>query len=103
MGGPERPLPAGVRRPRSLRLERGLERDGQHALSGSEDQTVRLWEVRSGRCLRVLEGHTARVRSVAWSADGQHALSGSADKTVRLWEVQSGRCLQVLEGHTDSV
>ena len=32
--------------------------DGTRALSGSSDQTVRLWDVASGRCLRVLEGHT---------------------------------------------
>src|SRR5512135_2205327 len=53
--------------------------DGQHALSGSDDNTVRLWEVESGHCLRVLEGHTASVLSVAWSPDGQRALSGSDD------------------------
>ena len=70
---------------------------------GLDDKTVRLWEVESGRCLRVLEGHTVSVWSVAWSPDGRHALSGSEDKTVRLWEVASGRCLRVLEGHTASV
>src|SRR6185295_18842745 len=77
--------------------------DGHRALSGSFDQTVRLWDVESGRCLRVLEGHTGRVWSVAWSVDGVRALSGSHDQTVRLWDVESGRCLRVLEGHTDSV
>ena len=70
---------------------------------GADDSTVRLWEVESGRCLRVLEGHTDSVLSVAWSPDGQRALSGAWDRTVRLWEVESGRCLRVLEGHTDSV
>jgi GTPase SAR1 family protein len=64
---------------------------------------VRLWEVESGRCLGVLEGHSASVLSVAWSPDGRRALSGSADKTVRLWEVESGRGLGVLEGHSASV
>ena len=51
----------------------------------------------------MLEGHTDRVLSVAWSPDGKRALSGASDKTVRLWEVESGRCLRVLEGHTDRV
>ena len=77
--------------------------DGPRALSGSDDNTVRLWEVESGRCLRVLEGHTAGVNSVAWSPDGQCALSGAWDNTARLWEVESGRCLRVLEGHTHIV
>ena len=77
--------------------------DGVHALSGSDDKTVRVWEVASGRCLRVLEGHTGSVWSVAFSQDGVHALSGSEDKTVRVWEVASGRCLRILEGHIGGV
>ena len=77
--------------------------DGKRALTGADDKTVRLWDVETGRCLRVLEGHTDSVWSVAWSADQRRALSGSDDKTVRLWDVETGRCLRVLEGHTDDV
>src|SRR5258708_38629584 len=66
-------------------------------------KTVRLWEVASGSCLRVLEGHTARVWSVAFSPDGGRALSASDDETVRLWDVASGNCLRLLEGHTANV
>ena len=81
---------------RSVRMESA-------SSTGSDDQTVRLWDVETGRCLRVLEGHTGIVRSVAWSADQRRALSGSDDKTVRLWDVETGRCLRVLEGHTSDV
>jgi hypothetical protein len=77
--------------------------NGELALSASDDNTVRLWEVESGRALRVFEGHSASVWSVAFSPDGRHALSGSVDKTVWLWEVSSGRTLRVLEGHSDRV
>jgi small GTP-binding protein len=76
--------------------------DGRRALSGSDDQTVRVWDVASGRCERVLEGHTGSVRSVAWNGEGR-ALSGSDDQTVRVWDAASGRCERVLEGHTGSV
>jgi small GTP-binding protein len=64
---------------------------------------VRLWEVATGQCLRVLEGHTNAVWRVAFSPDGQWALSGSHDGSVRLWAVATGQCLRVLEGHTDTV
>ncbi len=80
--------------------------DGRRALSAhfeDEENIVRLWDMESGHCLRVFEGHTRRVWSIAWSADGRRFLSGSDDKTARLWDVETGRCLHVLEGHTDDV
>src|SRR5690606_33028421 len=53
--------------------------------------------------LRVLEGHTHRVRSVAWSPDGTQLASGSTDHTARVWDATSGQALRALEGHTGSV
>jgi small GTP-binding protein len=81
----------------------GFSPDGNRALTGATDNTVRLWDVETGRCLRVLEGHTKDVRSVAWHANQRHALSSANDYTVRLWDVETGRCLRVLEGHTGNV
>jgi hypothetical protein len=77
--------------------------DGQRALSGAEDNTVRLWEVASGREIRPLEGHTGEVLTVAFSPDGKRALSGSMDRTLRLWDLTSGRELRRFEGHTERV
>jgi WD40 repeat protein len=80
-----------------------LSADGKYALSGSADQTVKLWEVATGLCLRTFEGHTKWVNSVSLSADGKYALSGSADQPVKLWEATTGRCLRTFNGHTDYV
>src|SRR2546423_718008 len=77
--------------------------DGKRALTGSSDSTVRLWDMETGHCLRVMEGHTGQINSIAWSADQRRALSGSYDNTVRLWDVETGRCLRVMEGHTSHV
>jgi WD40 repeat protein/serine/threonine protein kinase len=80
-----------------------LSADGRFALSGSDDQSVRLWEVASGQCLRTFSGHTDWVASVSLNADGRFALSGSLDNTLRLWEVASGGCLRTFSGHASSM
>ncbi len=55
------------------------------------------------RCLRIIQGHTGSVFSVAISPDGRVALSGSSDKTLRLWDLKTGECLSTLAGHTKMV
>jgi small GTP-binding protein len=79
-------------------------RDGRWALSGSGDDTLRIWEVKTGHCVKKFMGDTNSVQSVAWSLhDEKRVLSGSVDKTLRLWEVDTGRCAQLFRGHTSSV
>ena len=65
--------------------------DGTLALSGSDDGTLKLWEMASGREIGSFFGHDLPVRSVAFSPDGKLALSGSDDETLKLWDVISGR------------
>jgi WD40 repeat protein len=53
--------------------------------SGGWDKTIRLWDVATGRCLEVLEGHARPVYAIAFSSDGHWLASGSEDQTVKLW------------------
>src|SRR5262249_61278001 len=71
-------------------LSLAVTRDGRHALSGSEDRTLRLWDLASGAELRCLRGHTGPVLSVALAPEGRQALSGSQDGTVRFWALPAG-------------
>ncbi len=81
---------------------------GQLLLSGSEDNTVRIWDIASGKSLKALRGHGRSVRSCAFSPDGQWVLSGSDDETARVWNIhgyQETRVLHatVFAGHEDAV
>jgi len=71
--------------------------------SASEDQTIRLWNVSSSRCIQILQGHTNWVRSVAFSPDGKLLVSGSDDQSIRLWNVDASQCLNILQGHSSRV
>src|SRR5271165_4292311 len=77
--------------------------DGKTLASGSDDHTVKLWEVATAKLLSTLEGHAGSVLSVAWSPDGKTLASGSGDNTVKLWDTATGKLLSTLKGHTDVV
>nr|VFJ66636.1 MAG: WD40 repeat [Candidatus Kentron sp. DK] len=77
--------------------------DGHTVLSGSSDDTLKLWEVASGQVIRTFRGHSHYVDSVAFAPDGRTVLSGSWDSTARLWDVASGKEIRAFRGHTNYV
>jgi WD40 repeat protein len=64
--------------------------------TGSFDETVRFWDVRSGRVLREVPAHSDPVSGLDWSPDGTGLASASFDGLVRLWDAGTGHCLKSL-------
>jgi hypothetical protein len=76
--------------------------DGGQVLTGSVDNTARLWEAATGKPVATFKGHTGSVASVAFSPDGRHVLTGS-DNTARLWEAATGKLMTVFERNEGDV
>lgn len=68
-------------------------------MSGSQDSTVKLWNMRSGELLATLEGHSKAVLCLELSCDFQSVISGSEDKTLKVWGLQTRDCV-TLKGHS---
>ncbi len=71
--------------------------DGKRFVSGGQDNTIRLWDVNTGKLLRTI---TERAWSVAFSPDGTTIASGDWIQTISLWDVNTGKRLLTLPGHT---
>ncbi|MBG1267021.1 serine/threonine-protein kinase [Nostoc sp. WHI] len=77
--------------------------DGQILATGSDDNTIKLWEVNTGQLISTLLSHSWSVVAVAFTDDSETLLSASCDKTVKLWRVSTGEEIVTLSGHVDSV
>uniref|UniRef100_A0A8C7WM47 F-box domain-containing protein n=1 Tax=Oryzias sinensis TaxID=183150 RepID=A0A8C7WM47_9TELE len=78
-----------------------LQFSGDLIVSGSDDNTLKVWSVVTGKCLQTLTGHTGGV----WCSQMAVAtvISGSTDRTLRVWDAESGECVHTLYGHTSTV
>jgi WD40 repeat protein len=70
--------------------------DGTWLASASDDSTIKLWDVASGRLLRTLVGHTMQAIAVAITPKGQ-VVSASGDNTIKIWEAETGRLLRSIK------
>ncbi|ETO32292.1 hypothetical protein RFI_04826, partial [Reticulomyxa filosa] len=79
--------------------------NGYTICSGSNDDTIRIWDIETAKQLIVFKGHKRCVDSVKYGSNelSNTILSGSYDKSVRLWDIRSNQQIQVFNGHTGQV
>ena len=67
--------------------------NGKYVVSGSRDNSIKIWDIETSTCLNTLENHSDFVSSVAISPDGKYIVSGSYDKTIKIWDIKTAECL----------
>src|SRR5262249_25059012 len=77
--------------------------DGSTLASTSDDKSIRLWNVETGKQQKLLGVHDNHVYSAVFTPDGNTVISGDFDGDVRLWDVPSGKVLDHLDGHAEVV
>jgi eukaryotic-like serine/threonine-protein kinase len=78
----------------------GFSPDGSQIVTGSGDQTAKVWDARGGALVRTLTGHTSWISSASFSPDGARIVTTSYDQTAKLWDARSGALVRTLTGHT---
>lgn len=77
--------------------------DEHCALTASDDKTLKLWDVCTGKEIRTFVGHRGPVLSAVFAPDGTHIISGSADLALCIWETATGNLVRTIRGHVGSV
>jgi WD40 repeat protein len=75
--------------------------DGRRIITGSDDNSVGVWDAATGALLRHMTGHEGGVWALA--VCGDTVVSGSTDRSIRVWDIADGRCSHTLWGHTSTV
>ncbi|ANZ75060.1 BA75_02491T0 [Komagataella pastoris] len=79
---------------------RSVTGQGNIVISGSYDNTARVWDLRTGECTKILKGHTGRVYSVVLDSKRNRCISGSVDFSIKIWDLETGDCLKTMNEHT---
>ncbi|OKH42756.1 WD40 repeat domain-containing protein, partial [Scytonema sp. HK-05] len=74
--------------------------DGKYVISGSSDNTLKVWNLETGQEKSTLTGHSHWVYAVALTSDGKYVISGSFDKTLKVWNLETGQEKSTLTGHS---
>lgn len=75
-----------------------INKKGTLMISGSNDKSARIWDLKTGKEIRKLPVDCWKVTAVAFTEDGNHAVTGCNDGSIKIWEVATGKLMVSVEG-----
>ena len=77
--------------------------DSQYIVSQLHNGTLKIWDIKTGKKLHTLKGHTGGVNTVAITPDNRRAISASLDGTFIVWDMEFEEQLHAMEGNEGTV
>ncbi|KAI8375911.1 WD40-repeat-containing domain protein [Radiomyces spectabilis] len=78
-----------------------LQFDEDKVITGSDDELINIYDIRTGELRRELSGHEGGVWALRYV--GNTLVTGSTDRTIRVWDIQKGTCKYIFRGHSSTV
>ncbi|XP_053376299.1 F-box/WD repeat-containing protein 7-like [Mercenaria mercenaria] len=78
-----------------------IECNGKYIVTGSEDKSLRLWDMSQAKCIKKLDGHLDSITKIIWK--GNTIITGCADSSIRVIDSSNFAILFSLQGHGGSV
>ena len=77
--------------------------DGRKMVTGAMDHVAKVWDLKTGKPVHILSGHTQGILCGALSSDGKTLATGGFDQTIRFWNIQTGALLATLSDHKGTI
>jgi WD40 repeat protein len=77
--------------------------NSQYMISGSNDKTARIWDLKTGKELRKLPVDCWKVQTVAFTRDSRYAATGCNDGTIKIWEVETGKLVANIQSSGENI
>ncbi len=75
----------------------GYSPDGKYIVAANDGAVITIWDAKTLKTLRTLNGHSKWVSAIAFHPDGKRLASAAFDGTIKLWELASGRCIKTIK------
>jgi len=77
--------------------------NGETIVSGSMDGSIRVWDIKTGKLLKIFQGHKKWINTVAISQNGEMIVSASSDKTIKVWNFKTGKLIKTLQVYSNII